>query len=227
MKTFLYNNLKILIGDNISETAKKIGIPEKELKKIILKKEIPSPEQICLISDYLNISTDILLKKELKIKTPSQKIKFLVIDVDGVLTDGGMYYTESGDEFKKFHTRDGMAIKNLTAQGFPVALLSSGFNKKLIQRRAELLKIKFVYVGTESKLKILSNWCKQLKIKLSEVAYMGDDVNDLEVIKNVGLSACPADAITEIKNEADIITSKKGGEACLREFTDNWLLNCI
>ncbi|NUM50506.1 MAG: HAD-IIIA family hydrolase [Flavobacteriales bacterium] len=227
MKSYIYQNIKFLVGNDIKEVSKKTGISKEVIKEITLRIHIPTPEQICLFSDYFNISTEILLKKELKIKKNVPPIKFLVIDVDGVLTDGGMYYTEGGDEFKKFHTRDGMGIKNLTEKGFPVALLSSGFNKKIIQRRADLLKIKYVYVGTEAKLNILSKWCKQLKIKMGEVAYIGDDINDLEVIKKVGLSACPADAVDSIKRHADVITDKKGGNACVREFIDNWLLNTI
>lgn len=227
MKSHIYQNIKFLVGNNINEVSEKTSIAKEVIKKIISGTHIPTPEQICLLSDYFNISTEILLKKELKIKKNVPPVKFLVIDVDGVLTDGGMYYTERGDEFKKFHTRDGMGIKNLAEKGFPVALLSSGFNKKLIQRRADLLKIKYVYVGTEPKLNILSKWCKQLKIQMKEVAYMGDDINDLDVIKKVGLSACPADAVESVKKYADIITHKKGGDACVREFIDNWLLNTI
>ncbi len=149
--------------------------------------------------------------------------KFLVTDIDGVLTDGGMYYTESGDEFKKFNAKDGMAIKILLSEGYQVGFLSSGTNSNIINNRAKTIGVEYVMTGTWKKLEQLKKWCEELNILLENVAYIGDDLNDLEVIKAVGLSACPADAVDEIKKEADIILTKKGGEACLREFVDNYI----
>src|ERR1035438_6889908 len=101
-----------------------------------------------------------------------KNIKFLVLDVDGVLTDGGMYYTESGDEFKKFNAKDGLAIRRLTKNGIPVGIISHGHLSMLITKRAELLGIKYVCVGMEmKKLDILTKWCEELKIDLHDVAY--------------------------------------------------------
>jgi 3-deoxy-D-manno-octulosonate 8-phosphate phosphatase (KDO 8-P phosphatase) len=150
-------------------------------------------------------------------------IRFLVLDVDGVLTDGGMYYTESGDEFKKFNTKDGLGIKRLTADGFPVAFLSSGKNKKLIASRAKLLGVQYVYVGFDEKLGILEDWCKKLKVDPKHVAYIGDDVNDLKVIPFVGFTACPADAVARVKKSVNIVLRKKGGDACVREFIERFI----
>lgn len=149
--------------------------------------------------------------------------KFLVTDIDGVLTDGGMYYTESGDEFKKFNAKDGMAIKILLSEGYHVGFLSSGTNSNIIKNRAKTIGVEYVMIGTWKKLEQLKKWCDELNISIDNVAYIGDDINDLVVIKAVGLSACPADAVDEIKKEADIILTKKGGDACLREFVDNYL----
>ncbi len=149
------------------------------------------------------------------------QIKLLILDVDGVLTDGGMYYTESGDEFKRFNTKDGLAIQRIVANhGIIVGIISSGHNINLIQRRADLLGISQLYVGRDNKLTILKKWCKSLKIKLTDVAYIGDDLNDLECMQKVGLAACPADAVSKIKQASHIVLNKNGGDACVREFIE-------
>lgn len=152
-----------------------------------------------------------------------KRIRFLVCDIDGVLTDGGMYYSESGDEFKRFNTKDGLGIKTLTARNFPVAFLSSGINKKLIQRRADLLGVQFVHVGLEKKVAILETWRKKLGLDWSEIAYIGDDVNDLEVMMLAGVAACPSDAVPAIREISSLVLKTKGGEGCVREFIDRFL----
>ena len=152
------------------------------------------------------------------------KIKLLILDVDGVMTDGGMYFTENGDQIKKFNTKDGMAIMHLTKKDFQVAILSSGFTNNMVQDRAKLLGIQKCYVGREKKISILNEYCKELSIELENVAIVGDDINDLEVIKNVGFSACPADAMDVVKSNVDVILNRKGGEGCVREFIDTYIL---
>lgn len=142
------------------------------------------------------------------------------MDVDGVMTDSGMYYSESGDEFKKFNARDGLGIRRLASSGFPVGIISNGINKKMIQRRAELLKIKFVHVAMEEKLPVLEKWCKELGISMNETAFIGDDINDIPVLKKVGFPACPGDAVKKVKAVSKFILKKKGGEGCVREFIE-------
>lgn len=151
-------------------------------------------------------------------------IKFLVLDVDGVMTDGGMYYTESGDQFKKFNSKDGMGIKLALREGIQVAFLSSGTNARIINDRAETLGVKLVHAGAGEKLGILSGWCKELGVHLDEVAYIGDDVNDLECIRAVGISACPADAMDAVMSAVDVVLDKRGGEGCVREFVNSNIL---
>jgi 3-deoxy-D-manno-octulosonate 8-phosphate phosphatase (KDO 8-P phosphatase) len=151
-------------------------------------------------------------------------IKFLVVDVDGVLTDGGMYYSNSGDEFKKFNTKDGMGIKICVQKGIKIGFLSNGKNEILINNRAGLLGVEYVYVGNENKLKVLDKWLKKLKLSYKNVAYIGDDINDLEIIKQVIFSACPSDAVKAVKQKATIVLKNKGGDACVREFIDDYLL---
>lgn len=153
-----------------------------------------------------------------------KNIKFLALDVDGVLTDGGMYYSESGDEFKKFNTKDGMGIKLVQKQGIMVGFLSSGINANLITNRAKLLDVQHVYVGFDEKLNILDQWCIKLQIGLDEVAYIGDDVNDLNIIAAVGFSACPNDAVEKVKQIVHVVLKKNGGDGCVREFIDTCLL---
>jgi 3-deoxy-D-manno-octulosonate 8-phosphate phosphatase (KDO 8-P phosphatase) len=154
-----------------------------------------------------------------------RKIKLLVLDVDGVMTDAGMYYTENGDQIKKYNARDGIAIQHLVKKGFQLAIISSGYKAEMVKARAELLGIQYCYVGRESKLEILQSHCNELGIELENVAIIGDDINDLDVFRKVGFSACPSDAVLVIKSHADVILTKKGGEGCVREFVDGYLLN--
>lgn len=152
------------------------------------------------------------------------KFQFLALDIDGVLTDGGMYYTESGDEFKKFNAKDGLAIKTLIAMGKHVGFVSSGINGNIIENRARTLGVQKVYTGTWKKVEILEQWCKELNIGLENVAYIGDDVNDIPAIQKAGLSACPADAVPLVKEAVNIVLSKKGGEGCVREFVEKYIM---
>lgn len=156
----------------------------------------------------------------------NKKIKLLTLDVDGVLTDGGIYLTEKGDVSKKFNVKDGVGIRNMLQAGIEVGFITAGIkSKKMIADRAKMLGVKFVYSGKDEKLDILKKWCTKLKIKLHEVAHIADDTNDLNILAAVGVSACPADAVTEVKKAVQIILNKKGGDGCVREFTDKYLLN--
>ena len=141
-------------------------------------------------------------------------IKLLVLDVDGVMTDGGMYMSENGDQSKKYNTKDGMGILHLTKSGFKVGIISSGFTNNMVQQRAEMLGIKHCYVGREPKLEVLEAWCLELNISLEQVA-----------IKQVGLAVCPSDAVNAVKSLSHIILAAKGGHGCIREFIDTYLLN--
>jgi 3-deoxy-D-manno-octulosonate 8-phosphate phosphatase (KDO 8-P phosphatase) len=152
-------------------------------------------------------------------------IKMLLLDIDGVLTDGGMYYAESGDEFKKFDTKDGLAIKTLTKKGFNVGFISAGKNKSLIKNRAKLLGVQHCYVGLDPKLGILDAWLKDLDFGYENVLYVGDDLVDLDIFNAGVLSACPTDAVKAIKDKAKIILTKKGGDGCVRELVDNYMLS--
>lgn len=202
-----------------STLADTIGIDFTDLRR-------PTPDDLIRIADHFEITLDHLIRipvyriDEIR----SKNIKLFVTDVDGVLTDGGMFYTESGDEFKKFNAKDGLAIKALKAKSIHTGIISHGINKDLIGRRAALLDVKLVEVGTTPKLDILKAWCSQLGIELNQVAYIGDDLTDLDCIKAVGLSACPADAVDAIKRHALVVTRRNGGDGCVRELLDDYLL---
>ncbi len=153
----------------------------------------------------------------------NEKIKLLVLDVDGTLTDGGVYLSEKGDEMKKFNTKDGLAIRYLTKQNFQVGIISASLSQQIILNRAKMLGVQHVYIGEKNKLQVLQEWMQKMKLNFSEIAYVGDDVNDFEVMQNVGLSACPADAIDKIKSIAHHILVRKGGDACVREFIERFI----
>lgn len=153
-------------------------------------------------------------------KEKALSIKMLIMDVDGVLTDAGMYYSENGDELKKFSTYDGMAIHLLRNHNIKSAIIT-GENTRIVERRAAKLKIDHVYHGIKDKLPVALEICSKENISLNEVAYIGDDVNDLEVLQNVGLAACPANAMKAIKAIPGILQlHKSGGEGVVRELAE-------
>ena len=147
-------------------------------------------------------------------------IKLFLSDVDGVLTDAGMYYTESGDEFKKFSTYDGMGFQLLQKTGVKVGIITSE-DRDLNRRRAKKLGLDFDFHGTKDKLQIVTDLCKKENIFLKEVAYVGDDVNCFELLSNIGFAACPNNAVEKIKLIPNIIKlEKNGGEGVVREFIE-------
>jgi len=147
------------------------------------------------------------------------RIKLLVLDVDGILTDGGLYYTESGEIIKKFNVKDGLGIKRLISSGVEVAIISANSSEATLHR-AERLNVKHVFINAKNKLDILKNLCEQLNLDLSEVASMGDDLSDLPVMQAVGCPITVADAMPENIACAQYVTSKGGGEGAVREVCD-------
>ncbi len=229
MKTFFNQNLRYFINNDyfsIETIASATGISVEELRVYYYDYCEPGLETIIPVAHLFKISIESLLLEDLEqneTKVPNFDCKFLVLDIDGVMTDGGIIYTENGDEIKKFNAKDGLAIIRKVKEGLPVGFLSSGFTNKIIEHRAKVLGVQYVYIGTWKKLEILTKWCKELGIGLENVAYIGDDLNDLEVIEKVGFSACPADASMPVKNKVNLVLSAKGGKACVREFVDNYL----
>ncbi len=155
-------------------------------------------------------------------KPETQNIKLLLTDVDGVLTDGGMYYSKDGDAAKKFNAHDGMGLQIIRDKGIKTGIITSE-TTDIVERRFLKLKLDYLYQGRREggKLASVKEICEKEGITLAEVAYIGDDVNCFELLSSVGLAACPSDAIDSIKNIPGIIQmKKKGGEGCVREFVE-------
>jgi 3-deoxy-D-manno-octulosonate 8-phosphate phosphatase (KDO 8-P phosphatase) len=148
-----------------------------------------------------------------------KRVRLVAMDVDGVLTDAGMYYSESGDEVKKFNTRDGMGIKMLQAAGLVTAFITKE-KTAIVERRGQKLAVPEVHQAVDDKLAVLTTLAKRYGHSLEQVAYIGDDVNDLEALRAVGFSAAPADAMPSVLKAVDYICAKKGGEGAVREIAD-------
>lgn len=148
-----------------------------------------------------------------------KRIRLFATDVDGVLTDAGMYYSDSGDELKKFNTRDGMGIKLLQQAGLLTALVTQEATK-LVARRAEKLAIPEVHQGVMDKLAVLREMASRHGMTLQEVAYMGDDINDLAALRVVGFSAAPADALPAVRKAVTYVCRAKGGAGAVREVAE-------
>jgi YrbI family 3-deoxy-D-manno-octulosonate 8-phosphate phosphatase len=143
----------------------------------------------------------------------------VAMDVDGVLTDAGMYYSESGDELKKFNTRDGMGIKMLQAAGLITAFITKE-KTAVVEQRGRKLAVPEVHQGADDKLSVLKSLVGKYGLTLEQVAFIGDDVNDLEALRAVGLSAAPADALPAVLTCVHHVCAKKGGEGAVRELAD-------
>ena len=157
-------------------------------------------------------------------KKKCKKIKLIATDIDGVWTDAKMHYTNTGEFMKSFSTYDGMAVSLLQKENIEVVILTSE-NSKIVKRRAEKLKIKFVYINENEKLLRMESICNRLNITMDEVAYIGDDFNDLDVLMNVGISSMPINSPILDSFNPDYITKKIGGNGAFREFVDLILKN--
>jgi|TARA_B110000438_G_scaffold211509_1_gene203575 3-deoxy-D-manno-octulosonate 8-phosphate phosphatase (KDO 8-P phosphatase) len=148
-----------------------------------------------------------------------KKIKLVLTDVDGVLTDAGMYYTESGEFMKKFNTRDSMGMELLLKHKIKTVFVTRE-NSKIVKQRVKKISIVDLYSGIFDKKKILVKILAKYNVKKDEIAYIGDDINDVEIMKVVGFSATPLDGNFEVKKISDYICNTKGGEGAFREISD-------
>jgi N-acylneuraminate cytidylyltransferase len=207
---FYINIVENILKDK-NRLSGKIGIYE---MPEYIATEIDEPDDWVILE---NLMWKYVLNKRAK-----KEIKVFLSDVDGVLTDGGMYYSENGDELKKFNTRDGMAFQLLQNEKIKTGIITSE-NTKIVENRAKKLKVDYLYQGTsgKGKLDIAKEICEKEGIILDEVAYIGDDINCYELLSSVGLAACPADAEIRIKQIPGIIClSRNGGNCCVREFVN-------
>lgn len=147
------------------------------------------------------------------------QVKLLGLDVDGVLTDGGLYYSDSGEELKKFNVKDGLGIKLVMNTGIDVAIITTSTSHATLHR-AKKLGVKHTFIGVEDKLAVIKKLCEDLNLSLSQVAYVGDDLVDLPVLRVVGCPLTVADAMPENQDCAVYITRLAGGQGCVREICD-------
>ncbi|WOT04685.1 3-deoxy-manno-octulosonate-8-phosphatase KdsC [Shewanella youngdeokensis] len=154
----------------------------------------------------------------------ASKIKLLICDVDGVFSDGLVYMSNTGDELKTFHTRDGYGVRSVLSSGINVAIIT-GRKSKIVEDRMTALGVTHIYQGVDNKLTPYNELLALYQVSPSEVAYIGDDMVDLPVMKEVGLSVCVADGHPYVKQHATMTTTIKGGHGALRELTDLLLLS--
>ncbi len=154
------------------------------------------------------------------------KIKIFFSDIDGVWTNGGMYYTNRGDEFKKFNTKDSAGILLLRELNIETVIIT-GENTRIVKNRAEKLGIRNIFLGIKDKLKVAKKFLSTNNLTLDECAYIGDDYADLELLNSVGLSACPADAVSGIIEVVDWVLETKGGDGVYREFVEKYISEIV
>jgi 3-deoxy-D-glycero-D-galacto-nononate 9-phosphatase len=148
--------------------------------------------------------------------------KLVLTDIDGVWTDGGMYYDQTGNEWKKFNTSDSAGVLFCRSANIPVGIIT-GEDTAIVKRRAEKLKITILHQGIQDKLTVAKAICNELQISLDDVAYIGDDLGDIALLEAAGISAAPNNAPDYIKKRVDFVTSKSGGEGAFREFVETIL----
>jgi 3-deoxy-D-manno-octulosonate 8-phosphate phosphatase (KDO 8-P phosphatase) len=147
------------------------------------------------------------------------QIRMLVMDVDGTLTDGKIYVGEHGEVFKAFNVKDGYRLINISKYNI-IPVIITGKHSEILKKRAAELKIEEVYQGVDNKLEVLDRVIKRYHLSYQNVAYIGDDENDIDCIKICYLKACPSDAIDEVINVVDYVCKAKGGNGAVREFID-------
>ncbi len=166
----------------------------------------------CSVKEILEKYPKSLVKK-------AAQIKALIFDVDGVLTNGSITYDDAGKEIKSFNVKDGLIIAHLRKAGIVVGIIS-GRESAAVSRRASELKLDFCHQGIVDKASVFLKLVEYHKLKKKEVAYVGDDLNDLAVLKQAGLAVCPADAPVYLKKFVELVTSAKGGQGVVREVAD-------
>lgn len=145
--------------------------------------------------------------------------RLILTDIDGVWTDGGMYYDQTGNEWKRFHTYDSAGVLFAHHLGIPVGILT-GENTEIVRRRAKKLKVEYLFMGVQDKVVAAKRLCEELHITLQDVAYVGDDINDIRLLKQVGWAGVPTNAPEYIKELANVQLKKQGGNGAFREFVE-------
>ena len=152
-------------------------------------------------------------------KKAAKKIKMLVFDVDGVMTDGSITYDQNGVEYKTFNAKDGQGIVRMNKSGFVTAIITAR-NNGTVEHRAKNLSITELYQGRKEKLPALEDLLEKYNLRYENVSYMGDDLPDIFVLQKVGLACCPKDAVKEVKKICNFVSSYNGGKGAVRELCD-------
>ena len=155
----------------------------------------------------------------IELRNKALKIKMVVFDVDGVMTDGSITYDENGVEYKTFNAKDGQGIVMITKAGIITAIITARENAT-VKHRFDNLGMSKLYMGQKNKIIAMKELLNEYNLDFSQVAYMGDDLPDICVLKEVGLSCCPSDAVNEVKDICDFVSTKRGGRGAVRELTD-------
>lgn len=185
------------------------------------------PEKLWELVHQLHVPFEILNTVDLQKRynaAKASKIKLVVLDVDGVFTDGGMYYSSAGEEIKKFNVKDGMAITRAISKGMEFGIISAASRSEVVKIRANILGIQHVYVGRDPKIEVLEGWLYKMGFGFENVAYIGDDINDVAILEKVGLSAAPSDAVIQARRAAQIVLNEKGGQGCIRSFIEHYIM---
>lgn len=161
-----------------------------------------------------------LAEKNKHLKNKADNIKLVLTDVDGVLTDTGIYYSPDGEIIKRFSIRDGMGVERLRKHADIETGIITGENSGTVKARAQKLKITQVYLGVTNKQALLEEILNKNQLHPENIAFIGDDVNDFEIMKLVGLTACPGDGMIYIKEISDYVCENKGGYGAFREFAE-------
>jgi 3-deoxy-D-manno-octulosonate 8-phosphate phosphatase (KDO 8-P phosphatase) len=164
------------------------------------------------------------MHKQDLIQEKARKIKLVLTDSDGVLTDNGVYYSAQGEEMKRFSIRDGMGVERLRNCGIETGIVTGEMSPSVV-KRAEKLQIKELHLGVKNKGAQLEEIMTRKQLLPEQIAFIGDDTNDLEIMQLVGLSACPADAMHFAKEVADYICTTNGGHGCFRELAELIILS--
>jgi 3-deoxy-D-manno-octulosonate 8-phosphate phosphatase (KDO 8-P phosphatase) len=155
-----------------------------------------------------------------EVRARARRVRLVVTDCDGVLTDGGVYYSGAGEALKRFHIRDGMGVERLRALAGIETAIVSGERSPSLQKRAEKLGIAECRLGVKDKAAVVEAIARERGLPLESLAYIGDDVNDLEPMGLVGLAACPGDAFAAVRARAQLVTAARGGHGAFRELAE-------
>lgn len=163
-----------------------------------------------------------MLEKQLSVQEKAKTIKCIISDVDGVMTDGSIIYDNAGMEYKKFSVKDGQIIQHLKSNKILIGVIT-GRDSQVVQNRCTELKMDFHFHGVKNKDEKLQVILKEFGLSKKEIAYVGDDLNDLPILTQIGLSATPSDGHYKVQEKVDLVLQAKGGEGALRELADKVL----